>query len=293
MKLVEIQDPLFSSKGVSVFMLLDYLNHPDISGNKWRKLLFNIEQAKNLSKNRLITFGGAYSNHLFAFANACVLYGFEGLAIIRGDGFDAENPTLLQLEKCNIQMRFVSREEYRDKISLTNALLEEFPDAYIIPEGGTNEWAVKGFEPMVREVEEDFDVWVCPVGTGGTLAGISFYNEGKINVGITVVKDASLRSVISELNGHRPFELIEEYTLGGYAKVPEVLVHFINAFYERTGIPLDPIYTGKMVYAVEDLIRRDYFTPGQKILMIHTGGLQGIAGFNQLTKGPRINFSIG
>lgn len=288
MKLVEISDPLYSSKGVSVFMLLDYLNHPDISGNKWRKLLFNIGQARDLNKKRLITFGGAYSNHLFAFANACSIYGFEGLAIVRGDGFDGANPTLRHLKKMQIQMRFISREGYRNKVDLFASLEEEFPDAFIIPEGGTNEWAIKGFEAMVQEVKEDYDVWVCPVGTGGTLAGMSFYNAKKRNIGITVVNDSSLSLTIAGLNGNNPFELIEGYTMGGYAKVPESLVQYINNFYDKNKIPLDPIYTGKMVFAVEDLIRRGFFMPHQRILMIHTGGLQGIAGFNSQNPGAKI-----
>jgi 1-aminocyclopropane-1-carboxylate deaminase len=290
MKLIEIQDPLFHSKGVSVWMLLDYLNHPDISGNKWRKLLFNIGQARDLNKKQLITFGGAYSNHLFAFANACGIYGFKGLAIVRGDGFDEANPTLNHLKKMHIQMRFVSRTEYRDKLALIASLEREFPDAFIIPEGGTNEWAIRGFETMVGEVKENFDVWICPVGTGGTLAGISVYNVGKINMGIAVVNDSSLGAEIAKLCGSCSFQLIDEYTMGGYAKVPELLVQFINDFYDKTGIPLDPIYTGKMVYAFKDLTRRDFFIPGQRILMIHTGGLQGIAGFNSQTKGLPINF---
>lgn len=288
MKLVEISDPLYYSKGVSVFMLLDYLNHPDISGNKWRKLLFNIKQARDLNKKRLITFGGAYSNHLFAFANACGIYGFKGLAIVRGDGFDKANPTLSHLKKMHIQMRFVSRTEYRDKLALVVSLEEEFPDAFIIPEGGTNEWAIKGFDAMVQEVEEDYDVWVCPVGTGGTLAGMSYYNEKKRNIGIPVVKDVTLNQTIARLNGDRPFELIEGYTMGGYAKVPDSLVQYINNFYDKNKIPLDPIYTGKMVFAVEELIRSDFFSPGMKLLLIHTGGLQGIAGYNSQNQGAKI-----
>ena len=281
-RLINISKKEHAEKGIILDLYLDYLNNSFIGGNKWRKLKFNLKEARFLGKDMLISFGGAYSNHLYAFANACKWYGFKGIAIVRGDKMDEKNPTLNYLVQNDIEIQFVNRDEYRDKETLASKFLESYPNAFIIPEGGTNQLAVYGFEELVSEIVNlmnSYDVIVCPVGTGGTLAGISTYNTGGKTMGIKIVDDDSILEKIKKLGAPAAIEIIDDYTMGGYAKTTETLIEFINNFYNQFHIPLDPIYTGKMVYAIDDMIDKNFFKEGSKIVMIHTGGLQGILGY--------------
>ena len=274
---------------ISVHIKRDDLNHPFVSGNKLRKLKYNLLQAKSENQETLLTFGGAYSNHIAAVAYAGKEQGFKTIGIIRGDELAdkiSENPTLLFAQKCGMQFEFVSREDYRLKteIPFLENLKKKFGDFYLVPEGGTNELAVKGCQEILTEEDSEFDFVCCAMGTGGTISGIikSVLPHQKV-LGFPALKGDFLKNEIRNFvprSKDDNWELITDYHFGGYGKVTPELITFINGFYAKTQIPLDPIYTGKMVFGVIDLIEKGYFPENSKILLIHTGGLQGIQGMN-------------
>ena len=275
---------------ISLYIKREDLLHPHISGNKFRKLKYNLEQAKSENKETLLTFGGAFSNHILAVAAAGKEQGFKTIGIIRGEELKAtilENPTLKKAQDFGMVFEFVDREIYREKKSpkFIRLLAEKFGDFYLIPEGGTNDLAVKGCEEILTVTDEKFDYICCAVGTGGTLSGlINCSKDGQQVLGFPVLKGDFLREDICKFVSGSNWDLITEYHFGGYAKVSEELILFINEFYQKYKIPLDPIYTGKMMFGVMDLINKNYFPENSKILVIHTGGIQGIAGMNNLLK---------
>lgn len=274
-------------QNLQLFIKREDLVHPQISGNKYWKLFFNVNTyaAANPEKPYLITFGGAFSNHIAAVSAVGKLAGIPTLGIIRGEELKEKwrgNPTLVFAHNNGMNLKFVTREDYRHKEELSGFLLKEFPEALIIPEGGTNEEAVKGVKMMLDEHTKDFDYLCTAVGTGGTVAGISKYAEvhQKI-IGFKVVDDSSLENRISGLTPNRNFDLIDSH-FGGYGKIKEENIRFINDFKKKFQIPLEPIYTGKMMHKVFEMIDDGYFSENSKILCFHTGGLQGIEGANLL-----------
>lgn len=282
----EILLPILTKKQVTLYVKREDRIHPLISGNKYRKLKYNLISAKGKGFGTILTFGGAYSNHIAATACAGKEHGLHTIGIIRGEEVKDKwehNPTLLLAKKQGMQFHFVSRERYRDKgnTSFLKALEKKFGKCYILPEGGTNTLAVKGCEEILTGRDMDFELICCCVGTGGTLAGIinSSHPDQRV-LGFPALKGGFLKEDIRKFAKKENWDLQTEYHFGGYAKVKEELIHFINDFKLRTGIPLDPIYTGKMMYGILDLVRKDYFRPHTKILAIHSGGLQGIAGMN-------------
>lgn len=300
MKLPEIHIPIVEiplNKKVKLFMKREDLIDSQISGNKYWKLFFNINQYldKNLKNPRIITFGGAFSNHIAAVSAVGKLAAIPSLGIIRGEELQnkwSENPTLAFAEKNGMNLRFVTREEYRDKEKLTEYLQKEFPEALLVPEGGTNEEAVNGIKMMLNNETKDFDYLCTAVGTGGTIAGISKFCEDNQNVmGFKAVNDSSLEKKIFELTLKTNFNLIDS-SFGGYGKIKDENIRFINDFKERYGIPLEPIYTGKMMQKVFELIDEDYFPENSRILCFHTGGLQGIEGANLLLQKQNRNLII-
>lgn len=274
------------SNTISLTIKREDLIHPFVSGNKFRKLKYNLLQAKTEKKTTLLSFGGAFSNHIAAVAFAGREQGFKTIGIIRGEEIldkIEENPTLKFAQQNGMQFEFVSREDYRNKteISFIERLKEKFGDFYLIPEGGTNELAVKGCEEILTEEDAVFNYVCCAVGTGGTISGLinSALQHQKI-LGFPALKGDFLKDEICTFAKKNNWELISDYHFGGYGKVNLELIEFINAFFEDNQVPLDPIYTGKMVFGVIDLINKKYFPRGSKILLIHTGGLQGIEGMN-------------
>lgn len=273
------------------------LIHPLISGNKYWKLFYNVNHYvdENHRNPCLITFGGAYSNHIAAVSAVGKLLKIPTLGIIRGEELEhkwQENPTLVFASGNGMNFRFISREVYRDKEKLTEALQKEYPDALIIPEGGTNEEAVEGVKMILNDETKDFDYLCTAVGTGGTIAGISkFCEENQKVIGCAVVGDSSLENKILELTLKKNFNLIDS-SFGGYGKIKDENIRFINDFKVRYGIPLEPIYTGKMMQKVFELIDEGYFPENSKILCFHTGGLQGIEGANLLLKKQNRNLII-
>jgi 1-aminocyclopropane-1-carboxylate deaminase len=260
--------------------------HPEISGNKYRKLKYNLLKAQKQQKNTLLTFGGAYSNHIVATAAAGKEYGFKTIGIIRGDELKdkvTKNPTLNFAQTCGMKFKFISRTDYRQKeeIFFTDALKKEFGDFYLIPEGGTNDLAVKGCEEILTKDDTNFDFICTCVGTGGTIAGIINSAKAKQKiVGFSVLKGAFLEKEIQKYTALNNWQLITDYHFGGYGKIKPELITFINQFKEQTGIPLDPVYTGKMLFGIIDMIKKNRIDRKNKILVIHTGGLQGIKGIN-------------
>ncbi|QBZ96626.1 1-aminocyclopropane-1-carboxylate deaminase/D-cysteine desulfhydrase [Flavobacterium sangjuense] len=275
---------------ISLYIKREDLLHPHISGNKFRKLKYNLAQAKRENKQTLLTFGGAFSNHILAVAAAGNEQGFRTIGIIRGEELQdkiSENPTLQKAQDFGMVFEFVGREIYRDKNNpeFIQQLAEKFDDFYLIPEGGTNDLAVKGCEEILTKTDEKFDYICCAIGTGGTISGLINCSKNSQQVlGFPALMGDFLREDICKFVSKSNWDLITAYHFGGYAKVSEELIEFINEFYKKHGIPLDPIYTGKMMFGVMDLITKNYFPENSKILVIHTGGLQGIAGMNKLLK---------
>ncbi|MBD3583382.1 1-aminocyclopropane-1-carboxylate deaminase/D-cysteine desulfhydrase [Flavobacterium sp. D33] len=271
-------------------MKRDDLLDPTIPGNKLRKLKYNLEQARTEGKSTILTFGGAFSNHISAIASAGARHGFATIGIIRGEELTQsylQNPTLSQAAECGMQLEFINRADYRNKSEKTflGKLEQRFGDFYLLPEGGTNSLAVKGCEEILSGDDFSFDYICCAVGTGGTLAGIinSSETHHKI-IGFSSLKGTFDISGIAKFVDKHNWKIISDYHFGGYGKVTNELVDYINCFYNKNKIPLDPVYTGKMMFGIEDLIRNGYFPKGSRILAIHTGGLQGIAGMNQKLK---------
>ena len=272
--------------GITLEIKREDLLHPFVSGNKFRKLKYNVLQAKAENQSVLLTFGGAFSNHIAAVAYAGKGQGFETIGVIRGDELRdkiSENPTLSFAQECGMRFEFVTREAYRHKTetAFIEQLQVKFGSFYLVPEGGTNDLAVKGCEEILTEFDAHFDFVCSAVGTGGTISGLinSALPHQKV-LGFPALKGDFLQNEIHKFVNNKNWELITDYHFGGYGKVTTEFIEWMNWFYAQTGIPLDPIYTGKMVFGVMDLIQRNYFPPKSKILMIHTGGLQGIAGMN-------------
>lgn len=268
--------------GVELFIKRDDVLHKEISGNKFRKLKYNLEAAKEAGKKKLLTFGGAYSNHIAAVAAAGKYFGFETIGIIRGDELldkFLENPTLRKAYEDGMQFEFVSRGQFRNKYDalFLERLKQLYGDYYLIPEGGTNHLAVKGCEEILNNDDEFFDVICCAVGTGGTVSGlVNASRPHQTVLGFPALKGDFLTDEIRIYAENDRWKLVTDYHFGGYAKINNELKQFMQYFFNENLISLDPVYTSKMVFGVFDLITKGYFAPGTKVLMIHTGGLQGL-----------------
>ena len=290
----KISLPLLNKKKVELYIKREDLIHPQISGNKYRKLKYNLLKAKELKYDTLLTFGGAYSNHIAATAYAGKMNGMKTLGVIRGEelvGSWSSNPTLSAAHKLGMKFKFVSRADYRKKdiAGFLDNLKVEFGNFYMVPEGGTNKLAVMGCEEILTPKDSKFDEICCSVGTGGTLAGlINSATPNQHVLGFPALKGDFLKKDICKFVENGNWELCTDYHFGGYARVNESLVSFINEMNQNVGIPLDPVYTGKMIYGILDMIAKDYFKPRTKILAIHTGGLQGIAGMNLFLKSKNL-----
>ncbi len=297
-KTVNEQVNLPKEKGVELFIKREDKLHAFVSGNKYRKLKYNLLQAEKTGFKTLLTFGGAFSNHIAAVASAGNIIGFNTIGVIRGDELQNKienNPTLSFAKQNGMQFKFVTREAYRDKNSETflNHLEDEFGEFYHIPEGGTNTLAIKGCEEILTEEDETFDYICCAVGTGGTISGLVNCSKPSQQVlGFPALKGDFLKEDISKFVTQTNWKLITDYHFGGYAKINEELVTFINQFKVDYNVPLDPVYTSKMLFGIMDLIGNEYFPKGSKILAIHTGGLQGIEGMNTTLRKKNLSIII-
>jgi len=282
----EISDPILTDAGLRLIIKREDLNHPLVSGNKWWKLKYNLSEAKQNNFETLLTFGGAYSNHIYATAAAAHELGFKSIGIIRGEETHPLNPTLTFAREKGMHLHYVSRNDYRDKTSpaFIHDMQNRFGKFYIIPEGGTNHYAIKGcieFAKIISSVPADYVV--LPVGTAGTISGIITGLQGaKQIVGIPVLKNGTF--LYDEINhwlkifssaSYGNWSLLTSYHHGGYAKTTPALLQFIAMMKDKHDLPLDPVYTGKLLWAVFEEIKKGNFKRGSTILAIHTGGLQG------------------
>ena len=310
--LVQLNDPELNRPEISVFIKRDDLIHSSVQGNKWRKLKYNLLKIKELNNPKLLTFGGAFSNHIYATAAAGKLLGIDTIGVIRGERTYPLNHSLAFAEQRGMKLHFVSRSDFRNKEILAQKLGDTYNDMYVLPEGGTNELALRGCIEIVEEINQqlpqlpDFITLAC--GTGGTLAGIiKGANKNQTVIGLSVLKGNFIINDVAKLLSlsHIPvnlpqkseehsenidkispntdicsWEINPDYHFGGYAKWSPDLITFINRFKRIHNIALDPIYTGKMFFGLFDLIKKGYFPKGSTIVAVHTGGLQGIEGFN-------------
>ena len=285
-----IDIPLLREKGITLYLKREDTIHPFVSGNKYRKLKYNLLEAKKQGKDTLLTFGGAFSNHIAATAYAGQEQGLKTIGVIRGEELENKwqnNPTLNMAHEHGMQFHFVSRSDYRlkNELSFLQDLAARFGDFYLLPEGGTNKLAVKGCAEILTQDDATFDYICSAVGTGGTVAGlINASRPHQTVLGFPALKGNFLIEEIRTFAQNQRWQLVTDYHFGGYAKVDQQLIDFINFFKNETGIPLDPIYTGKMLFGIFELVKRDVFSPGSQILAIHTGGLQGIQGMNLILK---------
>lgn len=267
--------------GITVFVKREDLLHKEVSGNKFRKLKYNILKAQELGYSKLLTFGGAYSNHIAATAAAGRICGIETIGIIRGDELEDNyvgNETLTKAVEDGMTLGFLSRTDYRLKATpeIIERLESKYGEFYLVPEGGTNKEAIRGTEEILKQNDEVFDYVCTAVGTGGTIAGIinsSFDNQTII--GFPALKGDFLYEDIRKFATKSNWKLVLEYHFGGYAKYNEELLSFLRELYNQTGVLFDPIYNGKMMYGLMKEIKKGKFKEGSKILVIHTGGLQG------------------
>lgn len=292
-ELQRVRIPLFERRAVQVYLLrLDQI-HPMVSGNKWFKLRYNLRTAKTQGYSRVLSFGGAYSNHLHALAWAGNCAGLETVGVVRGEPAYAQNPTLKDAADWGMRLHFVNRETYRrrDDPLYHKELLAMYPGSFIVPEGGSNALAVKGFAdlfemPCWQQVSTpDWIVTAC--GTGGTLAGlVAAKPDSARALGIAVLKGADflqndVRALLQGVGAEDPggWQIDLQGHEGGYARRSEALVAFMEQFTSDTGIELDPVYTGKMMFRLHKLVEQGTFAAGDIIVAVHTGGLQGCRGF--------------
>lgn len=281
----------FKDSNTSLYIKREDLIDSFVSGNKFRKLKYNISAALKGNSSQILTFGGAYSNHIAATAAAGKKYELKTLGIIRGEELGenivhtlATNETLKYASAHGMELHFISRAAYKRKedFNFLKDLKTKYGDFYLLPEGGTNLLAVKGCEEILNPEDEKFDYICCPVGTGGTVAGI--INGSKCSqqiIGFPALKGEWLAAEIEKFTTRNNWKLITDYHFGGYGKVNPELITFINEFNQMYRIPLDPVYTGKMLYGIIDMIENLKFPQNSRILAVHTGGLQGIAGMNE------------
>lgn len=300
MKLLEHKIPIVEipiESKVRLFIKREDLTHPEISGNKYWKMFYNVKKylEKEVSERKIITFGGAFSNHIAAAAALGNEFGIKTLGVIRGNELEdswQENPTLFSAHQNGMSFRFVTRETYRYKEKMMKELQTEFPESLVVPEGGTNENAVEGIQYMLTDETKDFDYICSAVGTGGTVSGLSkFAQPHQKIIGFKAVKDNSLENKIKNLSKKDNFTLIDASD-GGFGKITDENVRFINEFYQYFGIVLEPVYTGKMLRKIFEMIADDYFPANSKILAFHTGGLQGIVGANEMLKKKNRNLIL-
>jgi 1-aminocyclopropane-1-carboxylate deaminase/D-cysteine desulfhydrase-like pyridoxal-dependent ACC family enzyme len=282
--LTQVKDPWLQQFNIEIWMKRDDLLHPVISGNKWRKLKYILDHALSLHSDTIISMGGAYSNHLHALAYIGQLLDLQTVGMIRGERPEWLNPTLTDLLKWGMELRFVSRTQYRELRAYKS--WHEFPGLkpkeYWLPEGGAVQLALNGVKQLVEEIELDYDLICVPCGTGTTLAGIIEAMPQQVTaLGFAALKGSGfLAQDVSNLlpDSRTPpgqWRINTDYHFGGFGKTSFELLSFIETFTKTTGITLEPIYTGKMMYGVYDLIRLGYIIAGQRVVVVHTGGLQG------------------
>jgi 1-aminocyclopropane-1-carboxylate deaminase/D-cysteine desulfhydrase-like pyridoxal-dependent ACC family enzyme len=302
----KLEFPLFKEKEITVSILRLDLIHEQISGNKWFKLKYNLEAARNEGHDAILTFGGAFSNHILATAMVCKLAGVKCIGIIRGEKDSENNPTLSNAKAVGMQLHFVSREDYKRKseTSFVDELHKKFGKFYLIPEGGNNLNGARGCQEILKNISETYHYIFCACGTGTTFAGLAAsLKENEKLIGISVLKGeqtmiGEVQNMVNEIRGDNEVlistndemlssehltktGIINEYHFGGYAKHTRELLDFKFEFEKDFNIPLDYVYTAKLFFAVNDLVSKNKIPERSDILIIHSGGLQGNKGYEQ------------
>ncbi|WP_266366933.1 1-aminocyclopropane-1-carboxylate deaminase/D-cysteine desulfhydrase [Tellurirhabdus rosea] len=306
-----LPDPFPEPVPIALYLKRDDELHPAVSGNKWRKLKYNLLEARRLGHDTLLTYGGAYSNHIHALAAAGQVFGFRTIGVIRGeDHRERDTPTLAYARAQGMHLHFVSRAQFRDKTGagFQESLRQQFGRFYNVPEGGTNALAVQGVAEVVAEIRAQLgrepDYLCCPVGTGGTLAGLVSSRTGATQIlGFAALKGLqTLEAVADPSRGLAQAQILFQETIddqktgeplkrsattsrvltgyhfGGYARTTPELLQFIRQFEARTGVRIEQVYTGKMLYGIYDLARQGFFPDKATVVALHTGGLQGRSG---------------
>ncbi len=281
-----------ASSSYSLHVKREDLIHPDFGGNKWRKLFYNLKEFESGGYTHLVTMGGPFSNHIAATAQICLAAGYPCVGIIRGTQEDLNNPTLLKAKSAGMEIIHISKAAYRKgkNTEEVKGILSNYPKPYFVPEGGSNRLAMQGVGELMFEVtqgKEFYDKVIVAAGTGATAAGIIKASKIEVIV-INVLKNIGLQNAIEDMleADLTHWQINHNYHFGGFAKTSNELISFINKFKLDTGIPLDPVYTGKAMYATLDLIAQNQLS-GKRILFIHTGGLQGITAYNYLNSNKR------
>lgn len=281
----EIKDDILSRNNVKLFVKRDDLIHAEISGNKWRKLKYNVNEYFKGGFNCLVTFGGAFSNHISATAAAGSMLGIPTIGIIRGE--EVDNPTLSKAKSNGMKLSFVSREDYKLKefSEPVKRLVKDLDRPFVIPEGGANSLGLQGCAEITSDLE--FDIVTCACGTGSTMSGIiSSLKSHQEAIGFPALKGAEflieeIESNLKSLDAtNSKWTLQLDYHFGGYAKSKPELIEFLNSFWRNHNLKLDPIYTGKAMFGLYDLVKSGAIQ-NKRILFVHTGGLQGIKGFEE------------
>lgn len=284
----EIKLPILEEKEVSLWIKRDELTHPTIQGNKWRKLKYNLQFAEKKNIKTLVTFGGPVSNHIYSTAAAGLQFGFKTIGVIRGYEHLPLTPTLQFAKDCGMELIFLDKQKYaaRYGADFLQSIESKYGEFHLIPDGGANALAMKGVAELFDEIEIEYDVCCISIGTGTTLAGALLNPKNKNTIGFSSLKGEGIETEINQLLN--PFDAIKNqwqinknYQFGGYGKTTQELMNFVNYFYDKTNIQLDPIYTSKMIFGILDMVKKDKFVVGTKILALHTGGLQGWSKFEQ------------
>jgi 1-aminocyclopropane-1-carboxylate deaminase len=283
-----IQPDWATTHGITLVVKRDDLLHPIISGNKWRKLKYALLEAHDNKVKHIVSFGGGYSNHLHALGYCCQQLDIQLSAIVRGDYSQNPSPMLQDLKCWNANIQYVDRQTYRQRVNPTylQTLQQQYPNALLIPEGGSQLQSLKGVAEIISELQNEYDYVLAPVASGGTLAGLvsGLSHNGKLSdckiLGIGVLKgEGYLEQLVTGLlakDKHtKNWHINHNYHFGGYAKSNHELRQFCQEFYQQTKIEIEPIYSGKLFFALRDLIAKGYFEQKSRILVLHTGGLQG------------------
>lgn len=299
--LQEIHASWLSEQGVQLLVKRDDLLHFPVSahrenakiktafcGNKYRKLKYNLQAARTTGHSQILTFGGAYSNHITATAEAGAMMRFKTIGVIRGEEQLPLNPSLKYAQSCGMRFHYLDRATFREKYEeeVLFDLQQRYGSFYMLPEGGTNDLAIKGVKELLDEIHPHYldSTFALSCGTGGTLAGIieGLAGHGQA-LGISALKGTFLKKEVAQMQSrvYKNWDIQKDYHFGGYAKYKPPLIDFINQFKKDHDILLDPIYTGKLFFGLADLIKKRYFSRGSTVIAIHTGGLQGIPGFNE------------
>ena len=279
--LTEVVDDRLARRGVRLLVKRDDLIHPDLPGNKWRKLKYNLAAARERDCRTLLTFGGAYSNHIRAVAAAGAYFGFGTVGVIRGEEHRPLNPSLAYAVRQGMRLTYLDRSSYRHKQApeLLARLRSEFGEHYLLPEGGSNELAVRGCAEIPAEIAEPFDLICVPVGTGGTLAGVAAgLGPGRSAIGFSVLKGGQFlvaeverlqRRALGSVTGNWRIEC--DFHFGGYARSSGELDAFIADFAARHGLTLDRIYPAKMMYGIFALAAAGAIPSGATVVAVLTG----------------------